>query len=87
MFSRSDVVRQFSLGKTKARYIALYGIAPYCKAELIGQINSSPQFSLSSDESLNIALQKYQMDVNIRFFNNTTNMVVTRYLDSKFLES
>ena len=26
------------------------------------------------------------MDVNIRFFNNTTNMVVTRYLDSKFLE-
>ena len=58
MFSRSDVVRQFSLGKTKARYIVLYGIAPYCKAELIGQINSSPQFSLSSDESLNIALQK-----------------------------
>ena len=26
------------------------------------------------------------MDLNIRFFNNTTNMVVTRYLDSKFLE-
>ena len=26
------------------------------------------------------------MDVNIRFFNNTTNMVVTQYLDSKFLK-
>ena len=75
MFSRSDVVRQFNLEKTKARHIALYGIAPYCKAELIGQINSSPQFSLSSDESLNTALQKCQMDVNIRFFNNTTDMV------------
>ena len=35
--------------------------------------------------SLNTALQKCQMDIS-RFFNNTTNMVVTRYLDSKFLE-
>ena len=35
MFSRSDVARQFSLGKTKARYMILYGIAPYCKAELL----------------------------------------------------
>ena len=64
----------------------LYEIAPYCKTKLLGQINSSPQFSLSFDESLNTALQKCQMDVNIRFFDNTTNMAVTRYLDSKFLE-
>ena len=84
MFNSSDVGRHFSLGKTKARYVILYGIAPYCKAEHFGQINSSTQFSLSFDESLNTALQKCQMDVNIRFFNNTTNMVVTRYLDSKF---
>ena len=86
MFSGNDVAHQFSLGKTKARDMILYGIAPYCKAELLGQINSSPQFSLSFDESLNTAPQKYQIDVNIRFFNNTTSMVVTRYLDSKFLE-
>ena len=86
IFSHSDVARQFSLGKTKACYMNLCRIAPYCKAELLGQINSSPQFSLSFDESLNTALQKCQMDVNIRFFNNTINMVVTRYIDSKFLE-
>ena len=54
--------------------------------KLPGQINSSLQFSLSFAESLNIALQKCQMDVNIRFFNNITNMVVTRYLDCNFLE-
>ena len=70
MFSHSDVARQFSLGNTKVHYMILYGIAPYCKAELLGQINSSPQFSLSFDESLNTALQKCQMDANIRFFNN-----------------
>ena len=38
--------------------------------ELLGQINSSPQFSLSFVEILNTALQKCQMDVNVRFFNN-----------------
>ena len=54
--------------------------------ELLGQINSSPQFSLSFVEILNTALQKCQMDVNVRFFNNTTNMVVTGYLDCNFLE-
>ena len=86
MFSRSDVARQFSLGKSKARYMILYGSAPYCKAELLGQINSFPQFSLSFDESLNTTLQKCQMDIKVKFFNNTTNMVVTQYLDSKFLE-
>ena len=59
MFSRSDVADQFGLGKTKARHMILYGIAPYSKAEPLGQINSSPQFSLSFDESLNTALQKY----------------------------
>ena len=78
MFRRSDVACQFSPGKTKARYMILNGIAPYCKAELLGQINSSPQFSLSFDESLNTALQKCQMDAKIRLFNNTTNMVVTQ---------
>ena len=70
VFSCSDVTCQFSFRKTKACYMILYRIAPYCKAELLGQINSSPQFSLSFDERLNTALQKCQMDVNIRFFNN-----------------
>ena len=76
MFSHSDVAHQFSLGKTKARYMILFGIDRFCKAELLGQINLSPKFSLLFDESLNTALQKCQIDVNIRFFNNTTNMVV-----------
>ena len=66
--------------------MVLHGIAPYCKAELLGQINSSPQFSLSFNESLNTALQKCQMDVNRRLSTNTTNTVVTQYLDFKFLE-
>ena len=64
----------------------LYGIAPYWKVEFLRQINSFPQFSLSFVEIRNTALQKCQMDANLRFFNNTTNMVVTRYLDCNFLE-
>ena len=48
----------------------LYGIAPYWKVGFLRQINSFPQFSLSFVEILNTALQKCQMDVNVRFFNN-----------------
>ena len=64
----------------------LYEIVPYCKSELLKQINSSPFFSLLFDKSLNSMLQKCQMDVNIRFWNNETNILETRYLYSQFLE-
>ena len=49
-------------------------------------INLSPYFSLSFDESLNSILQKCQMDVNIRIWNEKTNLAETRYFDSHFIE-
>ena len=86
MFADSVIAHQFSLGKTKCRYMILYGIATYCKSELLKQINSSPFLSLSFDESLNSMLQKCQMDVNIRFWNIETNIVETQYFHSQYLE-
>ena len=35
MFADSEIVHQLSLGKTKCRYMIVYGIAPYCKSELL----------------------------------------------------
>ena len=67
MFADSEIAHQFSLGKTKCRYLILYGIAPYCKSELLKQINSLPFFSLLFHGSLNSMLQKCHMDVNIDF--------------------
>ena len=67
VFTNSKIAHQFSLGKTKCRYMILYAIVPYCRSELLKQINSFLFFSLSFDECLNSMLQKCQMEVNIQF--------------------
>ena len=69
LFADSEIAHQFSLGKTKCRYMILYGIAPYCNSELLKQINSSPYFSLLFDKSLNPMLEECQVNVNIQTYN------------------
>ena len=63
MFPDSDIVKKFTLGKTKCSYIINYGIAPYFKEILLKAINHSPYYSLSFDESM----QNCRMDVGIRY--------------------
>ena len=53
--------------------------------KLKSMVNTSPWYSVSLDESLNEYQQKCQMDVNIRYWNDETNIAETSYLDSKFL--
>ena len=49
MFPDSDIVTQFTLGKTKCQYMILYGLA----SKLIKQINDSICYPISFDETLN----------------------------------
>ena len=85
MFPDSAIPDKFSLGKDKARYMIIYGIYPTFKQKLKSMINNSPWYSVSFDESLNKNLQKCQMDVNLRYWNDEKNIPETSYLDSKFL--
>ena len=85
MFPDSDVAKAFTLGKTKCRYIMLYGIAPKFKQKLIFDLNSSPFCSVTFNESMNSELQICQMDVGIQFWNNDWGLVETHYCDSQFL--
>ena len=85
MFPDSEIAGQFSMGKmTKCRYIILYGLAPHFKSKLREAINSSIYYSLSFDESLNSVQQKCQMDLNVRFWIESRNIVENRYYDSRF---
>ena len=86
MFLDSEIASQFSIGKTKSKYMILYGLAPHFKSRLREAINSSIYYSLSFDESLNSVEQKCQFDVNVRLWNECRNIVKTRYYDSKFLD-
>ena len=58
-------------GKTKCGYLINYGLAPYIKVQLEIYISSSPLYVVSFDESMNSVLQNEQMDVAIRFWNNS----------------
>ena len=74
-----------TLKKDKCGYVIKYGIAPHLEELLLNEIKLSPFYSLSFDESLNSKLQKGQMDILVRFWNNDTMMIETRYLTSEFL--
>ena len=84
MFPDSEIVSQYTLGKTKTRYAMIYGIASAFKKQL-NEINASPFYTVSFDESLNSQVQKSQMDVGMRYWNNRKKIVETRFFDLKFM--
>ena len=85
MFSDSKIAEQFSLGKTKCRYYTVFGIAPYFKSLLVNSIKSAEYFVASYDESYNRVMDESQMDILIRYFDEESGKVNTRYYESKFL--
>ena len=85
MFPDKAIPDKFSYGKDRARYMIIYGTYPAFKQKLKSIINNSPWHSVSFDESLNKNQKKYQMDVNLRCWNDEKNIAETFYLDSKFL--
>ena len=86
MFPGSDIVKGFALSRTKCTYLINFGLSPYFKLELVNCIKASPYFIASVDESLNQVTQNEQMDIQIRYWNESTVMVETRCFDSKFLK-
>ena len=73
------------MGKTKSRYMIIYGLAPYFKKELLEKICSSLFYSVSFDGSFNFELQKCQIDI-VCYWDTKKNIAVTRYFDSAFLD-
>ena len=74
-----------SLGKTKCTYMRNFGLEPYFRESLTRDVNQPPFYSYSFDESMNSVLQNCQMDVVIRYRDESNNVSQTRYLDSEFL--
>ena len=70
----------------KCAYHAVFGLAPYFKEFLVKDIKLSPFYSFSFDESLNNKLQEEQMDISIRFCDDTAGEALTRNFDSRFFK-
>jgi len=82
MFVDSEIAKGFTCGETKTMYKCIFGIAPYFKMLLERNILGEPYVSLF-DESLNQELQKKQLDIFVRHWED--NKVLSRYYTSDFL--
>ena len=52
---------------------------------MIYDINASPFYTVSFDETPNSQVQMSKMDVRVRYWNNRKNIAEIGYFDSKFL--
>merc|ERR1719427_704531 len=71
----------------KLSYICNFGIAPYAKNILIKKVQETSYYAFSFDESFNAQLQKTQMDIIVRFFDDKKLKVINQYLTSEFLKA
>ncbi|KAH8032413.1 hypothetical protein HPB51_024605 [Rhipicephalus microplus] len=86
MFPGCEVAEKLHLGKDKVGYTICHGIASYFRKNLLSSLAGVPFLVVSFDESLNKVTQKQQMDVLVRYWDDTTDGTVkTQYLTSCFL--
>ena len=85
MFLDSKIAHSFSLSRAKCNYILNFGLAPFIKTIFWIEIKKSPCPTTIFDERLNKKLQRGQMDILIRFWEEDKK-VDTRYFDSLFLD-
>ena len=85
MFPDSEVAKKFQVGPNKVKYLTNYGIKLYVKSLLDESIKNSEFFIISFDESLNKVTQDCDMDILIRYFDSSENLVKTSFYDSRFL--
>lgn len=81
-----DFIDQFLfVGRTKATYGIVFGLAPFFQARLRSTVNSRPEYVVCFDEGFNTVLQKSQLDVYLRFWDLERGLVQSRYLGAEFL--
>ena len=85
MFPDSGIAKNFSSGKTKCGFIVKFGIAPYFVELLNSQLKDLEYFVALFDGSFNCVAKKPQMDLHIRFWCSSKDVVATRYYSSECL--
>ena len=86
MFKDSRIAPSFAVVSTKCSYLINFGLAPYFKLLLEESLKETPYYLCCFDKSHNSLIKKGQMYFHLRFWENTTNTVSTRYCNSEFLQ-
>ena len=83
MFPSSPVAQSYSQGDGKVKYNLQFGIAPYCKEQLLYDVKRKP-FTFKFDETTNRKVDK-QYDGYVQYWSDTESQIVNRYCGSLFL--
>ena len=83
MFPVSNIAKQFQCGERKSAYICVFGLSEYFLKLLKDSVKGL--YVVMFDESLNKKPQEKQMDVYLRFWDDESKQVKTRYYGSPFL--
>ena len=66
-------------------YLICLGLAPYFRQELVSCLEKCDFLVVSFDEAFNEVSKKGQMDLLSRYWDENTNRVAVRYLNSAFM--
>ena len=83
----STAADKFSIGKTKCMYTINYRLSSYFSGERLRSIKHYGSVIVCINEALNKIVQKCQMDIMIRYYDNDINKVASRYFSSSLLGS
>ena len=75
----------FNMGPSKLKYVINHRLYPHYKELLDKDIQLSSFLTIMFDESLNDVLQKSEMDIHVRYWDESEMLVKVRYYDSRFL--
>ncbi|KAJ8912338.1 hypothetical protein NQ315_014705 [Exocentrus adspersus] len=85
MFKDSVTAQRMKLSSKKLSYLITFGLAPYFEEELQDKLKNCDFYVACFDESFNKIAQRGQMDICLRYWDNTENIVKTRYYTSVFM--
>ena len=85
MFKDSKIEERFSCGSTKCSCIINFGIGPYFQSLLDQALKEAPYLSCSLYKLYNGSIKKGQMGIIFKFWDNSLNIVSTRYYNSESL--
>lgn len=82
-FSDSLIAQSYQMGRTKATYVTVHGLAPYLMKHIIKDMEGSP-FRYQFDESTNVQIKK-QYDAYVFYFSSSFGKFVSHYLGTLFV--
>lgn len=87
MFLNHPCPEKFSMNCDKMKALLNFGIGPYIKSKLIDTVSKSPFFTVCCVETCHSALEKFQLDFYVKYWDSGSVKAIQRYWGSIFTKN